>query len=230
MIVKYRGRCISQDDITTKKKVIDDFPDSSRRFISQEICRIWDWRWQNGFLKDVVCRNLLLLLESVEFIKLPPRKCTPNNPLANRKKPEKIVVDETPFKRKLSEYRFLWFRFEKPRSPKGRMPGERLLTVIATCALQGRSAFNFILSAVSAFFNGRPASSLIPGTSWFRLGQLHFERVFGNEKNGFGSTGSFSRHRADADSNGGILRHAGASSAKNEVGLCGISDFSTNTA
>lgn len=51
------------------------------------------------------------------------------------------------------------------RSPKGRKAGERLWTVIATCALQGRSAFNFILLAVSAFFNDRPAPSLIPDTS-----------------------------------------------------------------
>ena len=51
------------------------------------------------------------------------------------------------------------------RSEKGGMAGERLWTVIATCALQGRSAFNFILAAVGAFFNDRPAPSLIPDTS-----------------------------------------------------------------
>jgi len=102
-LVKYRGRCVSRDDVETIKKVIEDFPGSSRRFISQELCRIWDWRQPNGYLKDMVCRSLLLLLESSGFIKLPPRKCTPNNPLANRKKPEKIVVDETPLQCKLSD-------------------------------------------------------------------------------------------------------------------------------
>ena len=102
-IAKYRGRCVSRDDIATIRKVIDSFPGSSRRFISQELCRIWDWRQPNGFLKDMVCRSLLLLLESRGFIELPPRKCTPNNPLANRKRPEKIVVDETPLECKLSD-------------------------------------------------------------------------------------------------------------------------------
>ena len=102
-VVTYRGRSVSQDDITTIKKVIYDYPGSSRRFISQELCRIWDWRQPNGLLKDMVCRSMLLLLESRGFIKLPPRKCTPNNPLANRKKPEKIVVDETHFECRLSE-------------------------------------------------------------------------------------------------------------------------------
>jgi len=51
------------------------------------------------------------------------------------------------------------------RSIKGRKSCERLWTVIATCALQGRSAFNFILQAVTAYFKNGPAPSLIPDTS-----------------------------------------------------------------
>jgi transposase len=48
------------------------------------------------------------------------------------------------------------------RSAKGRRANERLWTVIATCALQGRSAFAFILEAVEAFVHDRPAPSLLP--------------------------------------------------------------------
>jgi transposase len=48
------------------------------------------------------------------------------------------------------------------RSAKGRRANERLWTVIATCALQGRSAFAFILEAVAAFVHDRPAPSLLP--------------------------------------------------------------------
>jgi hypothetical protein len=51
------------------------------------------------------------------------------------------------------------------RSIKGRKSCERLWTVIATCALQGRSAFNFILQAVKAYFKNGPAPSLIHDTS-----------------------------------------------------------------
>lgn len=50
------------------------------------------------------------------------------------------------------------------RSIKGRKSNERLWTVIATCALQGRSAFNFILEAVKAYFHDQPAPSLLPGS------------------------------------------------------------------
>jgi len=44
----------------------------------------------------MVCRSLLLLLESKGLIKLPPRKFTPANPLAKRKKPSRVDVDKTP--------------------------------------------------------------------------------------------------------------------------------------
>ena len=51
------------------------------------------------------------------------------------------------------------------RSIKGRQSCERLWTVIATCSLQGRSAYNFILKAVDAHFNSEPAPSLLFDTS-----------------------------------------------------------------
>ncbi len=48
------------------------------------------------------------------------------------------------------------------RSIKGRTASERLWSVIATCELQGRSAFEFILKAVEAHFNELPSPSLLP--------------------------------------------------------------------
>jgi transposase len=47
------------------------------------------------------------------------------------------------------------------RSPKGRTWCERIWTVLATCAQQGRSAFDFLCQAVEAHFNGRPAPTLV---------------------------------------------------------------------
>jgi len=51
------------------------------------------------------------------------------------------------------------------RSPRGRTACERFWTVLATCGLQGRSAFEFILEAVRASFHHRPAPSLVPAPS-----------------------------------------------------------------
>jgi hypothetical protein len=97
-ILTYRGRSVTNQNITTIREIITAYPNSSRRFISQEVCRAWNWRQSNGILKDMVCRSLLLLLEIKGFIKLPPRKLTPPNPLANREKPPGIVIDESPLK------------------------------------------------------------------------------------------------------------------------------------
>ncbi len=47
------------------------------------------------------------------------------------------------------------------RSLKGRETCERLWTVVGTCSLQGRSAFEFILAAVHARFHDEPAPSLL---------------------------------------------------------------------
>ena len=47
------------------------------------------------------------------------------------------------------------------RSETGQRTTERLWSVIGTCELQGRSAYEFILSAVEAYFNNDPAPSLV---------------------------------------------------------------------
>jgi len=49
------------------------------------------------------------------------------------------------------------------RGENGRETNERLWTVVGTCALQGRSAFEFILQAVQAKFHNLPTPSLLPG-------------------------------------------------------------------
>jgi len=51
------------------------------------------------------------------------------------------------------------------RGEKGRQTNERLWTVVGTCALQGRSAFEFISQAVSAYFCGEPPPSLLPASA-----------------------------------------------------------------
>ena len=95
-IITYRRRSVTLQDIVTVRRIISAHTGKSRRFISQEVCRAWDWRQANGVLKDMVCRGLLLLLESKGFIKLPAKKFSPANPLAERKKAVGVTVDTTP--------------------------------------------------------------------------------------------------------------------------------------
>ena len=102
-IITYRRRSVTRQDVTAIRRIIELHPNKSRRFISQEVCRVWDWRQTNGVLKDMVCRSLLLLLESKGFIKLPAKKCNPPNPLAKRKKPSKVIIDKTPIRSSVSD-------------------------------------------------------------------------------------------------------------------------------
>ena len=92
----YQGHQLTHSDIVSIKTLISTNPDKSRWFISRELCRQWNWRQQDGALKDMLCRSLLLKLESVGLIILPPRKRIINNPLANRKPPELVEIDQTP--------------------------------------------------------------------------------------------------------------------------------------
>jgi len=94
--IVYHGRQVSRKDIAFIRRLIANNPDKSRYFVSRELCRRWNWRQQNGVLKDMICRGLLLKLESVGLITLPPRKRIPNNPFLNRKPPGLIKVDQTP--------------------------------------------------------------------------------------------------------------------------------------
>jgi len=90
------GRNITAKDIEHIKEVIAQNPDRSRRFLSQELCRQWNWRQPNGVLRDMVCRGLMLKLEREGLITLPPRKFVPKNPFIERRQPAIINVDRTP--------------------------------------------------------------------------------------------------------------------------------------
>ena len=48
------------------------------------------------------------------------------------------------------------------RSKTGRQWCERIWTVMATCAQQGRSVLEYIENAIRAYFNGQPTPSLLP--------------------------------------------------------------------
>jgi len=93
--VKYQGRVATSQDVEFINSLIAENPDDSRRSISKKLCKAWNWLQPNGALRDMVCRGFLLRLESAGYIKLPPKKCTPNNPLANRKKPPEVEIDQT---------------------------------------------------------------------------------------------------------------------------------------
>ncbi|NIA31638.1 MAG: DUF4338 domain-containing protein [Actinobacteria bacterium] len=102
-LLRYRKRIITSNDVRYIRQLIADNPHISRRALSQKVCRDWNWIQDNGHLKDMVCRSMMLLLEREGHIALPPRKRIPHNPLAARKPPKKIAIDQTPIRESLAD-------------------------------------------------------------------------------------------------------------------------------
>lgn len=109
-ILTYRGKTVTVEDRAFIQQLIDQNPADSRRRLSVKLCQAWNWTQANGTLRDMVCRGLMLTLHRAGHIKLPPRKVVPNNPLARRRAPEKITIDQRPIEGKLSAIKPLEFK------------------------------------------------------------------------------------------------------------------------
>ena len=107
---KYRGKVLTSDDIAFINQLIVNNPTASRRALSQKLCLAWNWIQPNGALRDMVCRGLMLQLHRAGHIRLPAKKCNPDNPFIDRKKPAEVNVDQTAIDGKLSQIRPLEFR------------------------------------------------------------------------------------------------------------------------
>jgi hypothetical protein len=99
----YRKRQITTNDVQLIRNLILENPTIGRCKLSRQICRIWGWVQPNGYLKDIVCRGLMLKLEREGHLTLPPRKSTPFNPLARRISPKKISVSQQAINCKIKE-------------------------------------------------------------------------------------------------------------------------------
>jgi hypothetical protein len=95
-VLRYRGRVVSETDVAFIRELIASAPKASRRKLSSELCKAWDWRQTNGRLRDMVCRGLMLTLDRGGHIQLPPVRFVPSNPLLGREKPARVEVDEAP--------------------------------------------------------------------------------------------------------------------------------------
>lgn len=99
----YRGIILTTDDVHYMRSLIAENPGASRWSLSRKLCVAWNWVQPNGALREMVCRSLMLRLHEAGHIKLPAKKRNPDNPLVNRKSPEKVDIDQTPIAKSLSE-------------------------------------------------------------------------------------------------------------------------------
>ena len=96
IVLRYRGREVSDSDVVFIRALIRQHPEKSRRALSTELCLAWNWRQENGGLKDMVCRGLMLALHRAGVIELPPARRRVHNPLATRHRPAPVLVNRTP--------------------------------------------------------------------------------------------------------------------------------------
>ena len=109
VVLRYRGREVTEDEILFIRDLIARHPEMSRWALSKELCRLWDWRQENGALRDMVCRGLMLSLHRAGEIELPPVRKRPQNPFVTRKPPPPVPVDETPIRCRLEDLGELTF-------------------------------------------------------------------------------------------------------------------------
>lgn len=110
VVLKYRGRDVSESDIEFVRGLIRKHPAVSRRELSRKLCRAWNWVQANGTPCDMVCRGLMLTLERAGHVRLPPAKGTHANPLVVRRKPERPEIDRSEVSGRLKDLGPLEFR------------------------------------------------------------------------------------------------------------------------
>jgi len=83
-IMVIQGRRVTPQDTQWIRRLIQENPSWYRKRLSIEICQFWNWRTANGQLKDMACRNLMLKLERLGHLTLPPRLRSANNARRHR--------------------------------------------------------------------------------------------------------------------------------------------------
>ena len=86
-VIRYRGKAVTDEEVVFIRELIAQNSSDSRWMLSRKLCRAWGWVQQNGALRDMVCRGLMLQLARAGQIELPPIRIRIINPLVHRKKP-----------------------------------------------------------------------------------------------------------------------------------------------
>jgi hypothetical protein len=102
-VMRYRGKAVTDEEVVFIREFIAQNSGDSRWMLSRKLCQAWGWVQQNGALRDMVCRGLMLHLARAGQIELPPIRIRIVNPLVHRKRPVRVEIDRTPLEGKLSD-------------------------------------------------------------------------------------------------------------------------------
>jgi hypothetical protein len=114
--LKFRGRLVTDRDVAFIRALIAEHPGASRKALSKLLCEAWNWRQENGVLRDMVCRGLMLALHRASEIELPAVRKVMPNPFVQRRRPAPQPVDSTPLRSSLAALRPLEIRQVRRRA------------------------------------------------------------------------------------------------------------------
>lgn len=106
----YRGRRVTDSDVLFLRDLITRHPTASRHELSKLVAEAWNWRQENGVLRDMVLRGLMLALHRQGEIELPPPRLVARNPFLERKKPSSVEIDTSPLSTSLRDVQPLEIR------------------------------------------------------------------------------------------------------------------------
>jgi hypothetical protein len=84
MTVQVQGRLLGPEQVQGLRQLIAEHQEWSRRRLSEELCRRWEWRSAKGQLQDMAARALLLKLHARGLLVLPARRRVPSNRMRQR--------------------------------------------------------------------------------------------------------------------------------------------------
>lgn len=90
---RVQGRTVTENDIKTIQSLIASHPTWHRTRISQELCRVWNWKNEVGKAKDIAARALLRRLYKEGLIDLPAPVRSSNNAYRYRSRLERPEID-----------------------------------------------------------------------------------------------------------------------------------------
>jgi hypothetical protein len=104
IVLRHQGHAVTQAEVQSIREIIAAHPEASRRRLSEIVCEAWNWRQENGALRAMLCRGLMLALHRAGHIELPPVRWTNVNPLVSRLQPQPVEVDRTEVRCSLRDF------------------------------------------------------------------------------------------------------------------------------
>jgi hypothetical protein len=116
---RYRGRVLSAEDLAFIRALIAAHPEASRRALSRALCQAWGWVQENGALRDMLCRSLMLGLHRAGLITLPPIRFRTRNNVIERRRPAARAADCGPLRTSLAELQPITLRQVRRTAEEG---------------------------------------------------------------------------------------------------------------